>query len=171
MIFLCLFKIKKYDFKKLPNINIFELIQWLSSISVAILLGSIPNLYKSPLSPIPQTIYNITSSNSRSSVNSYSSSMTTNGYGIPGRQYSEVSEGLYHEISDNVYSQVPEEVLRPHRPAPTKPGLQPLSMQQIQRKIQQGQVKYGRNKSFVFDVRVVLFLAKFGCWKTDDKRI
>ncbi|XP_066249305.1 activated Cdc42 kinase Ack isoform X2 [Euwallacea similis] len=57
--------------------------------------------------------------------------------------YSEVADSLYQEIPENLYSQVPEETLRPHRPAPTKPGDflgQPLSMQQIQRKIQQGQL-------------------------------
>nr|CAH7760487.1 unnamed protein product [Callosobruchus chinensis] len=60
------------------------------------------------------------------------------------RLYSEVAESiygesLYHEIPEHLYSQVPDEGLRPHRPAPTKPfALQPLSMQQIQRKIQQG---------------------------------
>ncbi|KAH1003005.1 hypothetical protein HUJ05_010957 [Dendroctonus ponderosae] len=59
----------------------------------------------------------------------------------PGRLYSDGGAALYQEIPDNVYSQVPEEELRPHRPAPTKPALlgQPISMQQIQRKIQQGQ--------------------------------
>lgn len=60
------------------------------------------------------------------------------------RLYSEISESVYHEIPDHLYSQVPDETLRPHRPAPTKPDnfmSQPLSMQQIQRKIQQGQVK------------------------------
>ncbi|CAH1980281.1 unnamed protein product [Acanthoscelides obtectus] len=61
------------------------------------------------------------------------------------RLYSEVAESiygdsLYQEIPDHFYSQVPDDLLRPHRPAPTKPpaGIQPLSMQQIQRKIQQG---------------------------------
>ncbi|XP_056635577.1 activated Cdc42 kinase Ack isoform X1 [Diorhabda sublineata] len=60
-----------------------------------------------------------------------------------GRQYSEVpQESLYHEIPENVYNDVEnDDILKPHRPAPTKPGaLQPLSMQQIQRKIQQGQL-------------------------------
>lgn len=62
-------------------------------------------------------------------------------YGV--RQYSDVSDGLYTEIPENVYSQVPDETLKPHRPAPPSPGIalgQPLSMQQIQRKIQQGAV-------------------------------
>lgn len=53
-------------------------------------------------------------------------------------QYSEVPpESVYSEISDNLYSQVPDE-LKPHRPAPPSPMIQ--SMQQIQRKMQQGQV-------------------------------
>ncbi|XP_050310797.1 activated Cdc42 kinase Ack [Anthonomus grandis grandis] len=50
---------------------------------------------------------------------------------------------LYQEIADNLYSQVPDETLRPHRPAPHMPPApsgQPLSMQQVQRKIQLGQL-------------------------------
>lgn len=60
-----------------------------------------------------------------------------------GAVYSDVGGACYQEIPENVYSQVPEEELRPHRPAPTTPSLlgQPISMQQIQRKIQQGQVR------------------------------
>ncbi|KAJ8932737.1 hypothetical protein NQ314_014434 [Rhamnusium bicolor] len=102
--------------------------------------------------PIPtNTLYNSTgtysnqyTSSNRDSVNSYTSYSTQKaayGYGtLPERQYSEVAEDLYQEIPDNFYSQVPDETLRPHRPAPTKPGIQPLSMQQIQRKLQQGQL-------------------------------
>lgn len=55
------------------------------------------------------------------------------------RSYSEVPDSVYSEISDNLYSQLPAEVMKPHRPAPPSPMVQ--SMQQIQRKIQQGQVK------------------------------
>lgn len=51
---------------------------------------------------------------------------------------------VYSEVSDNVYSQVEEDILRPHRPAPPSPlvfGVHPQSMQQIQRRLQtQGQV-------------------------------
>lgn len=60
------------------------------------------------------------------------------------RLYSEVAENVYAEIPENLYSSVPNELLKPHRPAPPSPLVvvgQPLSMQQIQRKIQQGQVK------------------------------
>ncbi|CAH0554680.1 unnamed protein product [Brassicogethes aeneus] len=47
-------------------------------------------------------------------------------------------ESFYSEIDEEsrLYSQVPDETLRPHRPAPQHP----LSMQQIQRKMQQGQL-------------------------------
>lgn len=84
------------------------------------------------------------------SLSSYSTQKAVYGYGtLPSRIYSEVNESLYHEIPENLYSQVPDETLKPHRPAPTKPGLQPLSMQQIQRKIQQGQV----NKWFFFLIK------------------
>ncbi|XP_074028397.1 activated Cdc42 kinase isoform X2 [Leptinotarsa decemlineata] len=99
-------------------------------------------------------------SKNRDSSNLYSSQLSSYGYGsIPGRHYSDLAEDrLYHEIPENHYSHVPsEENLKPHRPAPTKPGgMQPLSMQQIQRKIQQGQLsadaerlmtpEYRRNK-------------------------
>lgn len=60
------------------------------------------------------------------------------------RQYSEVAESVYSEIAENSYSQVPEESLKPHRPAPPSPMVQ--SMQQIQRKIQQGQVTNHRGQ-------------------------
>lgn len=85
------------------------------------------------------------SSQNALNTNAYSTQPSYATYGTVNsqRQYSETSEGLYHEIPENLYSQVPEETLKPHRPAPTKPGSllgQPLSMQQIQRKIQQGQV-------------------------------
>ncbi|KAF5279161.1 hypothetical protein FQR65_LT03407 [Abscondita terminalis] len=59
------------------------------------------------------------------------------------RIYNEVPENVYSEIPDNVYSCVPDESLRPHRPAPPSPLVilgQPISMQQMQRKIQQGQL-------------------------------
>ncbi|KAK4875251.1 hypothetical protein RN001_011673 [Aquatica leii] len=59
------------------------------------------------------------------------------------RLYSEVPENVYSEIPDNVYSCVPDESLKPHRPAPPSPLVilgQPISMQQMQRKIQQGQL-------------------------------
>ncbi|KAK5644335.1 hypothetical protein RI129_005635 [Pyrocoelia pectoralis] len=59
------------------------------------------------------------------------------------RLYSDVAENVYSEIPENVYSSVPDELLKPHRPAPPSPLVvlgQPLSMQQIQRKIQQGQL-------------------------------
>lgn len=79
-------------------------------------------------------------SNLYSTPDSYSQYGTVNNQ----RLYSEISDSVYHEIPDHLYSQVPDETLRPHRPAPTKPDNfmgQPLSMQQIQRKIQQGQVR------------------------------
>lgn len=58
------------------------------------------------------------------------------------RQYSEVCESIYGSVQGNVYCTVPEDILRPHRPAPPSPLVlgQPQSMQQIQRKIQQGTV-------------------------------
>lgn len=76
------------------------------------------------------------------SFNVYSSQAAVYG-STNGTQYSEVAESLYSEIPD-LYSRVPDEILKPHRPAPPSPlvhiGL-PQSMQQIQRKIQQGQVR------------------------------
>lgn len=50
--------------------------------------------------------------------------------------------GVYSEIPEHVYSRVPDDdggALRPHRPAPPRPPLQVQSMQQLQRKMQQGQ--------------------------------
>lgn len=83
------------------------------------------------------------------SCNVYASQMATYGSynSLPGyRQYSEVAQdSLYSEIPEYLYSPVPDETLRPHRPAPPSPLVlvgQPQSMQQIQRKIQQGQVKF-----------------------------
>ena len=76
-----------------------------------------------------------------SSQNSFSSCNTQTGvYGSYNsiRQYSEVPDAVYAEIAETPYSQVPQETLKPHRPAPPSPMVQ--SMQQIQRKIQQGQV-------------------------------
>lgn len=78
------------------------------------------------------------------SCNLYASQLATYST-LPGyRQYSEVpTDGVYSEIPDYFYSQVPDETLKPHRPAPTSPLVvvgQPQSMQQIQRKLQQGQV-------------------------------
>ncbi|EFA13584.2 hypothetical protein TcasGA2_TC001851 [Tribolium castaneum] len=76
-----------------------------------------------------------------SSLSSFSSCNTqTAVYGSYNsiRQYSEVTDAVYSEIAENSYSQVPEESLKPHRPAPPSPMVQ--SMQQIQRKIQQGQL-------------------------------
>lgn len=83
--------------------------------------------------------------NNQSSSYGYSSVAGSICGGVSGTQYSEVAgDVLYHEIPKNVYSDVTnDDILKPHRPAPTKPGLmQPLSMQQIQRKIQQGTVRY-----------------------------
>lgn len=56
------------------------------------------------------------------------------------RIYNEV-ENVYSEI-EHVYSQPPQEVLRPHRPAPPSPLVlgYPQSMQQLQRKLGQTQV-------------------------------
>ncbi|XP_049823460.1 activated Cdc42 kinase Ack isoform X2 [Aethina tumida] len=73
-----------------------------------------------------------------STYNTYSSQVGVYGYGSTERNdYSEPpDESVYSEISDRLYSQVPDETLKPHRPAPAHP----LSMQQIQRKIQQGQL-------------------------------
>ncbi|XP_060529432.1 activated Cdc42 kinase Ack isoform X2 [Cylas formicarius] len=92
---------------------------------------------------IYNNLYQSSGSSCYQTADSYNNTQTT-GYGYAttnSRQYSEVGERLYHEIPENLYSQVPEEALRPHRPAPTTPGQgQPLSMQQIQRKIQQGQL-------------------------------
>lgn len=59
--------------------------------------------------------------------------------------YSDVAESLYSEIPEHFYSPVADDLLRPHRPAPPSPLVllgQPQSMQQIQRKIQQGQVHF-----------------------------
>ncbi|XP_072382085.1 activated Cdc42 kinase Ack isoform X1 [Diabrotica undecimpunctata] len=83
--------------------------------------------------------------NNQSAAYGYSSvagSISGRPYEEVGRHYSDVTgNSLYHEIPDNVYNDVTDDSLKPHRPAPTKPGnLQPLSMQQIQRKIQQGQL-------------------------------
>ncbi|KAJ8918631.1 hypothetical protein NQ315_013137, partial [Exocentrus adspersus] len=98
-------------------------------------------------SVLNNTIYTnsqwLSGTDSRESVSLFSSNDHANsvyGYGTLPLRYDEVNERLYHEIPDNIYSQVPDETLKPHRPAPTKPSLQPLSMQQIQRKIQQGQL-------------------------------
>ncbi|CAG9859957.1 unnamed protein product [Phyllotreta striolata] len=75
----------------------------------------------------------------------YKNQSTSYGYSsvassVSGRQYGEVVDDLYHEIPENLYSDIAQDdPLKPHRPAPTKPtSMQPLSMQQIQRKIQQG---------------------------------
>ncbi|KAF5269698.1 hypothetical protein FQA39_LY08621 [Lamprigera yunnana] len=78
------------------------------------------------------------------SVNSIYRNESLYNNSLPNRRlYSEVSENVYTEIPENVYSSVPEELLKPHRPAPPSPLVvsgQPISMQQIQRKIQQGQL-------------------------------
>lgn len=83
----------------------------------------------------------------RYSVNSYSTQLgiygsTTNTDYSTGHAYSEVPESVYSEIPDHFYSQVPNDLLKPHRPAPPSPMVvnlaQPQSMQQIQRKVQQG---------------------------------
>lgn len=79
-----------------------------------------------------------------SSFNLYSSQTAVYG-STNGRQYSEVAESMYSEIPDYFYSRVPDEILKPHRPAPPSPLVllgPPQSMQQIQRKIQQGQVRF-----------------------------
>lgn len=58
------------------------------------------------------------------------------------REYSEVYESNY-SLPENLYCTVPDNLLRPHRPAPPSPLVligQPQSMQQIQRKLQQNQV-------------------------------
>lgn len=78
-----------------------------------------------------------------STTSLYASQLATYGsYGY--RQYSEVPpESVYSEIPEYFYSQVPDETLRPHRPAPPSPLVvigQPQSMQQIQRKLQVGRV-------------------------------
>lgn len=89
------------------------------------------------------TYYSTTSAGNlyTSQVATYGSYSTLPGY----RQYSEVPpESVYSEIPEYFYSQVPDETLKPHRPAPTSPLVvvgQPQSMQQLQRKLQQqGQV-------------------------------
>lgn len=96
-----------------------------------------------------QSAFNNTSSTyySTSACNHYASQLGTYGSynSLPAyRQYSEVpTESLYTEIPEYFYSQVPDETLKPHRPAPPSPLVpigQPQSMQQIQRKLQQGQV-------------------------------
>lgn len=58
------------------------------------------------------------------------------------QQYNEIDDRIYTEISEHLYSPVAEDTLRPHRPAPPSPLVlgQPQSMQQIQRKLQTGQV-------------------------------
>lgn len=106
------------------------------------------HLYDTPSAFYESTLTynNLSQSQSTSVYNSVSNLDTntaqqtySNYYNAPNNYNDE----LYHEISENFYSQVPEETLKPHRPAPTKPGDlmgQPLSMQQIQRKIQQGQL-------------------------------
>ncbi|KAG5869453.1 hypothetical protein JTB14_027316 [Gonioctena quinquepunctata] len=119
--------------------------------------------FASPLNPVNSLYNNLSAtaiSNTTDSCNSHSSLMESYRYGsVSERQYGDVAEeSFYQEIPENLYSQVPgEESLKPHRPAPTKPGgMQPQSMQQIQRRIQQGQLsadaerlmtpEYRRNK-------------------------
>lgn len=68
----------------------------------------------------------------------YSTNSNLATYSGSRSNYNEVEEAVYHEIPEHFYSQVPDETLRPHRPAPPSPMV--LSMQQIQRKIQQGQI-------------------------------
>jgi activated CDC42 kinase 1 len=88
-------------------------------------------------------VYNNTShlgqpSSSQNSFNSCNTQTAVYGSYNSLRQYSEVPDSVYSEIAENSYSQVPDETLKPHRPAPPSPMV--LSMQQIQRKIQQGQL-------------------------------
>lgn len=101
-------------------------------------------------SPIALTnnsgIYNLPYSPTSAGSSRYGTAQTLyNNYGMTlnSRQYSEVGESVYSEIPDHVYSKVPNDLLKPHRPAPPSPLIlgQPQSMQQIQRRIQQGQVK------------------------------
>ncbi|XP_025835458.1 activated CDC42 kinase 1 isoform X2 [Agrilus planipennis] len=81
----------------------------------------------------PESVYNSSGSTCNSQNAVYGSQ----------RLYSEVAESVYSEIPENYYSVVPDGSLLPHRPAPPSPLVivgQPQSMQQIQRKIQQGQL-------------------------------
>lgn len=129
-----------------------------------------------------QTVFNNPSSSTyystTNSCNLYASQLATYGsYStVPGyRQYSEVpAESVYSEIPEYFYSQVPDETLKPHRPAPTSPLVmvgQPQSMQQIQRKLQQGQVIVFF--SFMVEVcEVVSFVAvECGCRASYDTGI
>ncbi|KAL3269984.1 hypothetical protein HHI36_009040 [Cryptolaemus montrouzieri] len=91
------------------------------------------------------SIYNTAESVSQySSRNSYSTQVGIHGSDseCSSRPYSEITDVIYSEIPEHLYSQVPNEILKPHRPAPPSPMVigmgQPQSMQQIQRKIQQG---------------------------------
>ncbi|XP_031350271.1 activated CDC42 kinase 1 [Photinus pyralis] len=89
------------------------------------------------------TMYNAQYEPYRSQSVSNNVSSIYNNVPASQRLYNEVAENVYSEIPDNVYSSVPDESLKPHRPAPPSPLVvlgQPLSMQQIQRKIQQGQL-------------------------------
>lgn len=89
------------------------------------------------------TMYNAQCETYRSQSVSNNVSSIYNNVPASQRLYNEVAENVYSEIPENVYSLVPDESLKPHRPAPPSPMVvlgQPLSMQQIQRKIQQGQL-------------------------------
>lgn len=94
--------------------------------------------------------------------------------GLPNqRLYSEVDDNVYSEIPENIYSSVPDEPLRPHRPAPPSPLVlvgQPLSMQQIQRKIQQGQVGFQIIDNDECSTNEMV-LVKCRCGKAHDARI
>ncbi|XP_076251384.1 activated Cdc42 kinase isoform X1 [Rhynchophorus ferrugineus] len=111
------------------------------------------HVYDSPPLDSPKNFYETTSIyNSLQKPTVYNSVATHSNYAANQIQHTysdyystaaSYRDDPYHEVPENFYSQVPEEVLKPHRPAPTKPGdmfSQPLSMQQIQRKIQQGQL-------------------------------
>lgn len=113
-----------------------------------------PTYDHSSYSSVPQPVYHGDSNlqNDICSGNAYAASSSFNLYSsqtavygsMNGRQYSEVAESVYSEIPDYFYSRVPDEILKPHRPAPPSPLVlvgPPQSMQQIQRKIQQGQVR------------------------------
>lgn len=90
-------------------------------------------------------MYNVPySPTSRISTYNATQSLYSNYSAVPSvRPYSEVTESVYSEIPEHVYSAVPNDLLKPHRPAPPSPLIlgQPQSMQQIQRKLQQNQVR------------------------------
>ncbi|XP_017781945.1 PREDICTED: activated CDC42 kinase 1 isoform X2 [Nicrophorus vespilloides] len=112
--------------------------------------GSVSNVYSNEFGSFKSNNHYAIYNNSPLYSSVYESS---NAYNRRNDIYKAVSttyeDQVYSEIPENEYSMVPEDLLKPHRPAPSTP----ISMQQMQRRLQQSQLSFDAERLMTQEYR------------------